>query len=238
MNSEASPSPSKSWLALAPALTVPFLGSLVYFVLFSDSVIGKAAYTFTKVFTLLWPVFAVFVILRLRVSNLRSHKPVSAQLKTVPLGVVLGLAIVALMFLLMRTPLGEEVMAGAANIREKARGLGFADHFIPFAIFISFAHSLLEEYYWRWFVFGNLRNVVSLPAAHLIAAVGFAAHHLVVTLQFFSVPLALFLTFGVGLGGFIWSFLYQRQGFLLAPWACHAIVDVGIMVIGYQLIFA
>jgi hypothetical protein len=40
----------------------------------------------------------------------------------------------------------------------------------------------------------------------------------------------------VGLGGIIWSLLYQRQGTLSGAWLCHAIVDMGIMAIGYKLL--
>jgi hypothetical protein len=229
--------PSRRWLVLGPALVVPFLASLVYFVFFSDSVIGRAAYAFAKAFILLWPPVAVFLVLKLRVADLREYKAVSAHLRTIPLGAMLGLAIAAAMFLLMEMPLGRQVLAGAANVREKARGLGFADHFIPFAIFVCTLHSLIEEYYWRWFVYGNLRHVLPRPLAHGLAAIAFSAHHLVVTLQFFETGLAVFLAAGVGVGGLIWSLLYQRQGSLLAPWICHMIVDIGLMVVGHRLIF-
>ncbi len=234
---DAPPGKLTNWLAIGPALVVPCIGSLFYFVWFNDSPPGQFAYVITKSFTLLWPLIGVFLILRLRRADLLSGRSIVDHLKTGPLGVLLGLAIVGLMFLLMRTPLGAEVLAGATSVREKARGLGFDKHYVPFALFISLVHSGIEEYYWRWFVYGHLRKILALPAAHLLAALAFSAHHLVVTSQFFSFGLALFLSAAVGVGGLIWSLLYQRQGSLFAPWICHVIVDLGIMAIGHRLIF-
>jgi membrane protease YdiL (CAAX protease family) len=51
------------------------------------------------------------------------------------------------------------------------------------------------------------------------------------------VPLALFLSFSIGLGGVIWSGMYVRQGSLLGVWLSHIIVDFGILSIGHQLLF-
>ena len=42
----------------------------------------------------------------------------------------------------------------------------------------------------------------------------------------------------VGVGGVIWSLLYARQRTLLGAWISHLLVDVGIMALGYKLIFA
>ncbi len=62
------------------------------------------------------------------------------------------------------------------------------------------------------------------------------SHHLVVTLQFFPVLLALALTACVIVGGVIWSMMYERQGTLVGCWLSHLFVDIMLMVIGYQLL--
>ena len=79
--------------------------------------------------------------------------------------------------------------------------LGFLENFILFAVFITLVHSFIEEFYWRWFVFGRLREVIPLPAAHALAAVTFTGHHVVVTLQYYPVWFALGLAGLVGVGG-------------------------------------
>jgi membrane protease YdiL (CAAX protease family) len=111
------------------------------------------------------------------------------------------------------------------------------EHYIAFCLFLALFHSLLEEYYWRWFVFGNLQKLFKSDIyAHLIAAVCFALHHIVVTTQFF--PLTYGIVFGsfVGIGGYIWSQLYARFATLSASWISHIIVDLVILGVGYRII--
>ena len=223
------------FIALLPALTLPFIASFFYFVLFPGTVLGNGFYAIAKINLVFWPLLATFLILR--ESPIRPAPSWNDRLKTLLPGGLLGLGIVGLMFLGMLTPLGDIIRGNAENIRLRVEGLGMLDHFILFTVFVSVLHSFLEEFYWRWFVFGNLRRVVSLPLAHLIAGIGFAAHHIVVLSQFFPLWLAIALGSCVGIGGIFWSLLYQRQNTMLGIWLSHMIVDIGMMVIGYRLIF-
>ena len=223
------------FLALLPALSLPFIASIFYFVLFPGTILGNSFYAAAKINLVLWPLLATLLILR--ESPMRPAPAWSERSKTLIPGGLLGLGIVGVMFLGMQTPLGDIICANDANIRTRVDGLGMLDYFIPFTIFVSVLHSFLEEFYWRWFVFGNLRCVVSLPLAHTIAGIGFAAHHIVVLSQFFPLWLAAALGSCVGIGGIFWSLLYQRQNTMLGIWFSHMIVDIGMMTIGYKLIF-
>ncbi len=226
-----------SWLALGPALVVPLLGSLIYFVWIPEGPVGKGAYTATKVFILLYPLLFLGLIGSSGLTRREERKARWPSWRTVILtGLGTGGAIAGLGALLMLTPLGAMVREGAGAVTERAEGLGFKDHFVLFAIFVSVIHSALEEYYWRWFVYGHLREKVGRWAGHGIAAVAFGAHHLVVTLQFFSPALAIFLTVCVMTGGLIWTLMYEWQGTVVGCWVSHLLVDVLLMAIGYQLI--
>jgi membrane protease YdiL (CAAX protease family) len=106
--------------------------------------------------------------------------------------------------------------------------------------FLAVVHSLLEEYYWRWFVFGRLRRVVSMPAAIALSSLAFMAHHVVVIGRFFpndfwlaAAPLSLC----VAGGGAFWAWLYHRSGSIYAPWVSHLLVDVAVMGVGYDMVF-
>lgn len=107
------------------------------------------------------------------------------------------------------------------------------------ALFISLLHSLLEEYYWRWFVFGWLKRHLPLGLAMVISGAGFMSHHVVVLAFYFPdyftlavVPFAL----GVAVGGIVWAWLYHRCNSIYAPWISHLLVDLAIMVVGYDLL--
>ena len=65
----------------------------------------------------------------------------------------------------------------------------------------------------------------------------FGAHHLVVTLQFFPAPMAIFLTVCVAVGGLIWTLMYEWHGTVWGCWVSHLCVDVFLMIVGYQLLF-
>lgn len=222
---------------MAPALLLPLTASFLYFVLFPGSAIGHAAYSSIKVFEFAWPFAATLLLLR---EPLRREQPgVIGRRRSLVEGALFGLAIAGLMLLLREfTPMGEIMERSAGSVRQRVADMGMLQHYVLAALAISIAHAALEEWYWRWFVYGNLRHLVAAPAAHGLAAIGFAAHHLVVTSQFFPFAFALFLSICVGIGGAYWSWLYERHRTLLGPWFGHMIVDFAIFWTGYQLLFA
>jgi membrane protease YdiL (CAAX protease family) len=128
----------------------------------------------------------------------------------------------------------------APMIRAKIAGFGISSiaAYAALGVFYSAVHSLLEEYYWRWFTFGQLRRLLPLWPAVLISALGFMGHHVVVLYQFFpdKLWLALLLSAGVGIGGVFWAWLYDRTGSLYGPWLSHMLIDAGIFWIGYDLV--
>jgi membrane protease YdiL (CAAX protease family) len=226
-----------SWIILLPALLIPLLGCLTYFVLLPGGRVGQAAYTLTKVFLVAAPLVVLgwraWLGLWPRGGNAASRVRWRTILWT---GAVSGLVIMVAGACLMMTPVGEFIGSGAGAVTERAESLGFREHFVWFALYLVFIHSAVEEVYWRGFVYGQLRGLCRTGWAHLIAGLGFAAHHLVVTLQFFPVPLAVFLALCVAVGGVIWTVMYERQGSLVGCWISHALVDVLLMVVGYQLL--
>lgn len=226
---------SRIWLALVPAMVIPFAASLFYFVIFSGHYFAGVLYVAAKAFIIVWPLISVRLILRTTFPkvtiSLEKHR------QAIPLGIFLGIAIVILMFGLMRTPLGEVVNRSSDSIGRKAQELGVLKYYWPFALFLSVIHSLIEEYYWRWFVFGRLKNVVNVPYAHAIAGISFAAHHIVIATQFFPVPWGFLFGGLAGAGGIIWSVMYDKQKTLAGAWFCHLIVDLGIMLIGHNILF-
>lgn len=222
-------------------MTVPFLGSLLYFVLLSDHPAGPVIYGMVKAFTLCWPVVCLAWLWR---QGLRPFARAWAclrgsfrlHLQALPLGIALGLLIVAALAGLLQTPLGRIVDESTPAIRGKADALGFLRHYLLFATFLSVMHSLIEEYYWRWFVFGHLRRLLSPGSAALAGSIAFASHHFVVTAQFFPVAFATFLTGCVALGGLLWCWLFQKQRTLAGAWISHLIADAGLMTVGYWLL--
>jgi membrane protease YdiL (CAAX protease family) len=111
--------------------------------------------------------------------------------------------------------------------------------YLIMAAFIAVLHSFLEEYYWRWFVYGRLKGFLPIPAANLVSALAFMAHHVVVLSFYFqgyfwvaAVPFSLC----VAGGGVAWAWLYQHHGSLLSNWISHLVVDAALMGLGYDMV--
>jgi membrane protease YdiL (CAAX protease family) len=222
-------------VALVPAGILPFVSSLFYFVFSSQSQYTQLIYTGTKVFTLVWPLFAVTVLLAEPLPRLRFRWGLHAR--AVPLGAVVGFAIAAGMLLLARGPLAPLLTESAPRIKAKAQTMGIVAYYVPFALGLSILHSLLEEYAWRWFLFGQLSKRVSNLGAHGIAAIAFSAHHVVIATQFFGLGWGFALGACVAVGGVLFSWLYQRQGTLVGAWVAHILADLAIMLTGYGVLY-
>jgi membrane protease YdiL (CAAX protease family) len=111
--------------------------------------------------------------------------------------------------------------------------------FLLLALGLSVAHSLFEEYYWRWFLLGQLRERLPFVAALPLASLAFASHHWIVVDSFLGGEqrlLTTLLTLLVAGGGAFWGWLFHRHRTLLAPWLSHLLVDAGLMAIGWQLV--
>lgn len=223
------------WACIVPAMVLPFVASLFYFVFFSENTFSRYLYSFTKLFTLVWPLVCYLFIFKQGFPKVSFKSP--THLKSLPFGIIVGILISFLIFGLMKTPMGEIVSASSEKIMEKVVSLGILDSYWVFAIFLSVIHSLIEEYYWRWFVYGQLRSVLNPIAAHALAALSFAAHHFVIVSQFFPTVWAILFGFAIAGGGLIWSLMYERQKSLFGIWISHMIVDLAIMWVGYRLIF-
>jgi membrane protease YdiL (CAAX protease family) len=154
-------------------------------------------------------------------------------------GVVLFGAALALYHGLVR-PAGVLDGAPAEAIRAKVASFGVAGpwRFAALGAFYSVVHAAAEEYYWRWFTFGQLRSACPLGSAIAWSSLGFMAHHVVILAVFFGwgSPFTYLLALAVGAGGAFWAWLYHRSGSLLGPWIGHLLADAAIFTIGYDLL--
>jgi len=157
------------------------------------------------------------------------------------LGLVSGLGIAAFLFVVWeRLIAGGPLAARAAEaVSTKLAGFGIetAGGYFLLAVFYAVLHSLLEEYYWRWFVFGQLRHSLPVPLAAILSSLAFMSHHVVVVGELAGDYSArtLLLASTVGVAGLIWAWLYQRSRSLYGPWLSHALADAALLWIGYGL---
>lgn len=223
------------------ALLFPSVVTLLYFVVLAQAAppIQQTAYALGKCVQFGLPAFWVFVVEREPLCWIRPTR------SGLGVNLVFGAAVVGLMMVLYRVwlnPTGYLAPGSPAGqaILEKVQGFGVGGvwRYAALGAFYAVIHSGLEEYYWRWFVFGQLRRIMPLGAALLASSVGFMLHHVILLGVYFDwafLPTALF-SLAVAVGGFVWAWLYHRSGSLFGPWLGHLLVDAGIFLVGYDLV--
>ncbi len=222
-----------------PAMVIPLIGSLVYFVWLGDHPAARVLYAITKAFTVVWPVVAVLAIER----RPWSRGPIDwgRHLRALPLGLLTGLLIGGAILAAYRVPTLHAYAAGFADdIRTQLADLGVEGRagYVAFCVFLAGLHSLIEEFYWRWYVFSSLARLWPIWIAYLLGSLAFAAHHYVVLSTYFSIVGTIAFGTAVGVGGAVWCWQLRRQRTLTGAWLSHALVDAAIFMVGYDILYA
>jgi membrane protease YdiL (CAAX protease family) len=234
----------EQWV-LALAMVLPTAAAALYFVVLPSDVATpradpfmQAAYYGSKIVQFSLPAVWVAAVDR---SALRPRR---LTFRRVPAGLAFGFAVAILVFGLYHgwlagSPSFSEL---PGRVRKVVGQFGAAspDAFLALAGGIAVVHSLFEEYYWRWFVYGRLRRHMPAAAALVVAGVAFMGHHLVVLGVYFPEhlwPVVLPFSLAVAVGGIVWAWLYEGSGSLVGPWVSHLIVDAALMAVGYDLVF-
>jgi len=231
----SSSSRAGQWAFLALALILPSLATWLYFVVFGGQPLMRTVYSISK---------AVQFSLPLLFVSLFAGAPVPMALRStrglwqgIAFGLVTAVAIQLLYHLLLSKTAAFADMA--PRLREKVAGMGALSpaRFLLLGAFISFIHSFLEEYYWRWFVYARLRPLAGLGTANLVSSVGFMLHHILVVgvyLGWSNWPLVGLLSMGVAVGGLVWAWMFERFGNVTSPWVSHLLVDCSLIAVGYH----
>ena len=234
---------TRDCLALIFASFFPLAMTFIYFVVLHDpqdkaNPLFMTAFTSGKIVQFLFPLAYVWWFER---EQIRLAWPTR---NGIALGAGFGLAVAASMFLLFYLVV-RHIPAVAEDsprmiyerlVQFQARTPA---RFLLLAIYICIPHSLWEEYYWRWFVFGWMRRYMPVSAAIALSSIAFMLHHVVILVVYFpgnTWTLAVPFSLGVAIGGAVWAWLYERTGSLYAPWLSHALIDAAIMAIGFWML--
>jgi len=227
------------YLAVTFALVFPTIITVAYFILAAGypAIIQQTTYSLGKLLQFTFPLVWVCAIQR--------HKPcwTKPAANDLGLGTAFGLLVGAVIvggYFFVLKPAGTLGVASAA-MQEKLAGAGIEGvvPFVALGVFYSLGHALLEEYYWRWFTFGQLRRLAPLGVAIFVSSAGFMAHHVLVLAWYFGwfTLVTILFSLSVAVGGAVWAWMYQRSGSLWGVWLSHLLVDAAIFIVGYDLVF-
>ena len=223
--------------AVVFAIVFPSIVTFAYFVVVTGqpAALQQSTAVIGKVIQFAFPAVWVFVVLREKAAcPCPTRRGIGAG---VGFGLLIATAMLALAFLWLK-PIGFfDGPSEAVRAKIQDLGLNTVAKYAAAGVFYSLCHSLMEEYYWRWFVFRRLRDLVRPPAAIAISGLGFMAHHVIVLAVYFgwTSPATYLFSAAVAIGGAVWAWIYQRSDSLYGPWLSHMFVDAAIFIIGYDL---
>lgn len=109
------------------------------------------------------------------------------------------------------------------------------NNIIFIGLYIIIFNSLLEEYFWRSFVFQELSILVKPSLAYFISALAFSFHHVVFFYNWFTPSFFAIITIGLIGYALIMNFIWNKYKELFSCWLPHAMVDVVQIFIAYQI---
>lgn len=110
------------------------------------------------------------------------------------------------------------------------------ENFLYVSLYISFANSFLEEFFFRGFVFTNLKQLSGRKLAYIFSAAAFSLYHVAMMIGWFSPVLFLLVMTGLVAGGMIFNWLNEKLDTIYCSWLTHMFANFAINTIGFLLL--
>lgn len=107
------------------------------------------------------------------------------------------------------------------------------DNFVYVSLYISFFNSLLEEFFFRGFVFLSMKKQGFPLYATLFSSLLFAIYHIAIMASWFSVWLFLLLILGLFVSGLFFNQIDSKHENIYPSWMVHIFANFSINTIGF-----
>lgn len=101
-----------------------------------------------------------------------------------------------------------------------------ASNIIFIGIFIILINSILEEFFWRGFIFKELSSSTNIWLAYLVSGIAFSFHHIIFYYNWFTPFFFVLITVGLIAFATIMNFIFQKYKDLFSCWLIHAAGNV------------
>ncbi len=222
---------SASFWALLLTASAPTLGVLLTMYAFPDAAWAKVVF-----FTLKLWVFAAPILWLIYIQKTRPRLPRWSNR-----GMLAGHATGAAIFVCI--VLGYLLIGRAwidlGPMRERIAQMNLDNPWLYLlgATYWCTVNSLLEEYFWRWFTFERLSDLMRPRLAAVGAGLLFTVHHIFALHIYFGWDVVILASLGVFVGGVTWSLLYAIYRNIYVAYVSHVWADLAVFGIGYVLIF-
>jgi uncharacterized protein len=110
-----------------------------------------------------------------------------------------------------------------------------AVNFIFIGLYVTLGNSLLEEFFFRGFIFLNLYNLKKEKLAYFYSSVLFGFYHIGIFKAWFNIWLILLCLVGLITVGFIFNWLNTKSKNFINSWLVHIFADSAIILIGLRM---
>lgn len=107
------------------------------------------------------------------------------------------------------------------------------DNFVFVALYISFFNSLLEEFFFRGFIFLSLLKTSGRLKAYIISAFAFAIYHVAIMADWFNIALFILAMSGLFIGALIFNYLNEKSNNIYNSWLVHMFANFAINTVGF-----
>ena len=148
--------------------------------------------------------------------------------------IVLGLIVYAVIlgaYFLFKNIFDFSALVGSLN---ETTGVN-KSNFLWVALYISFANSFLEEFFFRGYSFLMIKKFFSSRFAYIFSSMMFALYHIAMMIGWFGVPVILISILGLFIGGIIFNRFDEKNGTIYLSWLVHMFANFATNTIGFIL---
>lgn len=109
------------------------------------------------------------------------------------------------------------------------------DNFVFVALYISFINSLLEEFFFRGFIFFNLNKKMPSILSYSLSSFTFSVYHVAILSNWFNPILFMVALISLFIGGLIFNWLNERNENIYNSWLVHMFANFAINTIGLMM---
>lgn len=217
---------------LALILTVPFtsIGAIMSLLL-APGMGGQIVLIICQIWLLVVP---VAWLLWIEQQPLKIPKP---KRRDWLLGTIVGLLMFSLILAIYW--LFAKHWINGVEVLNKVQQVGIVNQlfFIMGCVYLALINSLIEEYFWRWFVYRRCEELISERAAVFLAAFLFTLHHIIVLGFYADWRMVVIGTLAVFTAGVVWSECYRRYRSIWSSYISHAMAGLAIYIAAWQILF-
>ncbi|WP_052131552.1 CPBP family intramembrane glutamic endopeptidase [Planococcus sp. CAU13] len=107
---------------------------------------------------------------------------------------------------------------------------------IGLVLVLLLLNPVLEEVYWRGYMFEKIRRTGSAAKAITVTAAFYTLYHVLTVMQLFEVAYTLVAVIPVLIAGLFWGYVRERTGSITATIIGHALGDLGIVCVYWFMV--